>query len=531
MVMEELTSKDQAEVDDIPHSELPTVVAQHEKLSILTWLRICLVGLAIFGTSCSMTLHYVAGNPSRTRLPFLIVGAALLSASTVVIGYSLELGELLGDRGASHTIGLVIFILIFWVYDAASNIVMVVSRSALVDLAPTQYVSTGFFSQTIVSEFGGMCGSYIASQDWSGVTGVNLGSQDAATSRRCHTLLEFYRQIRSTPTAYHTVLLAMMFSWIGWFTAIIYRSHFIAVEVLPNPLNDDQIYELNLQTAARGMFYGSILSVSTSAIFSALGLRYSDALNPRLWLIWGAALTGLGAILILSMFFAVGLFPGTTGGVQAWLAVVGPIGALSMSIPFALTGRISRRLVDSTATAGLKSGLYMGALNIAMCLPQILVSLRLRVADYWWAELPGSSRSTSEEEVLIRRYAFVTKTRLTERSDSGHTMCATPLIPHYVSPPAQPPRGCGTSEYMRDGTTEQVEGRSILSGGAAMPLHNMKEYKQPRRSKWKEDKFCREQVEGKSFLSGGAAMPLHNMKEYTQPRRSKWKEDKFHRND
>ncbi|EER01433.1 hypothetical protein Pmar_PMAR022849, partial [Perkinsus marinus ATCC 50983] len=42
---------------------------------------------------------YVAGNPSRTRLPFLIVGAALLSASTVVIGYSLELGELLGDRG------------------------------------------------------------------------------------------------------------------------------------------------------------------------------------------------------------------------------------------------------------------------------------------------------------------------------------------------------------------------------------------------------------------------------------------------
>ncbi|KAF4663040.1 hypothetical protein FOL46_005020 [Perkinsus olseni] len=198
--------------------EAPCVV--REDLSIFGWVRICLVGLAIFGTSCSMTLqgvfsipfamkmglpesasslvwlcgpvtgmiiqplvgrwsdgHVSRGN-GRSRLPFLVVGALILSLCTVVIGYSIELGELLGDRGSSHTVGLVILILIFWVYDAASNVVMVVSRSALVDIAPPRHVPTGFFTQTsISSELGGMCGGWIASQDWSTATGMNLSSK------------------------------------------------------------------------------------------------------------------------------------------------------------------------------------------------------------------------------------------------------------------------------------------------------------------------------------------------------------------
>ncbi|KAF4687525.1 hypothetical protein FOZ63_020048 [Perkinsus olseni] len=53
--------------------------------------------------------------------------------------------------------------------------------------------------------------------------------------------------------------------------------------------------------------------------------------------------------------------------------MAGPLGALSMSIPFALTGRISQQVADSHTAA--KPGTYMGALNIAMCFPQILVSL------------------------------------------------------------------------------------------------------------------------------------------------------------
>ncbi|KAF4682206.1 hypothetical protein FOZ60_010961 [Perkinsus olseni] len=455
--------------------EAPCVV--REDLSILGWVRICLVGLAIFGTSCSMSLqgvfsipfamkmglpesssslvwlcgpvtgmiiqplvgrwsdgHVSRGN-GRSRLPFLVVGALILSLCTVVIGYSIELGELLGDRGSSHTAGLVVLILIFWVYDAASNVVMVVSRSALVDNAPPRHVPTGFFTQTFISELGGMCGGWIASQDWSTAAGVNLSSEicprdcegescpvgfvpgcyglrfsviiDAAIilvtaaiasfamkpgisksmrsygpvqssqterpCRLCATWLQFYREIRSAPTAYRTVLVAMILSWIGWFTAIIYRSHFVAVEVLPNPLNDAKVYERNLQIAARGMFYGSILSASTSVVLFATGVRFPQALNPRLWVIWGLSLLGLAGILLLSIFFAVGTFPGTTAGVQVWLAMAGPLGALSMSIPFALTGRISQQVADSRTAA--KPGTYMGALNVAMCFPQILVSL------------------------------------------------------------------------------------------------------------------------------------------------------------
>ncbi|KAF4674290.1 hypothetical protein FOL47_009441 [Perkinsus chesapeaki] len=454
---------------------------EHDGISILGWIRICLVGFTIFATSCSMGLQgilsipfatkmglsealssliwlcgpitgmvvqpiigrwsdaYVSKGMRRTRAPFLVTGAIILSLSTIIIGYAVEIGELLGDKGkccSSHTAGLVIFIIIFWVYDSAANVVMVVSRSGLVDISPPQQVSTGFFTQTFISELGGLCAGVIASQNWSKASAINLGSdicprecppegcpagyvagcyglrfvvlidayivlvtaavavaamkigRPAANGRysavpmsdeehndRPHypfaDCAALWREVRAAPRAYRTVLWAMGLSWFGWFTASIYRSHFVAVEVLPNPFDDDKVYESNLQLAARGMFYGSILSASTSLLFFLLGVYPPHFINPRLWLIWGVSLVWFAALLLFSIFFATKVLPGTVAGVQVWLALVGPAGALSMTIPFALTGRIAQR----ARGASVKPGTYMGTLNLAICLPQVFVAI------------------------------------------------------------------------------------------------------------------------------------------------------------
>ncbi|KAF4721412.1 hypothetical protein FOZ63_011794 [Perkinsus olseni] len=108
-----------------------------------------------------------------------------------------------------------------------------------------------------------------------------------------------------------------------------------------------------------------------SALLSVIGVRFPQMLNPRLWLVWGCSLLGLALILLLSILFAVGVFTSTITAVQTWLALAGPLGALAMTVPFALTGRIAQRVAGDSS----KPGTYMGALNLAICLPQIFVAL------------------------------------------------------------------------------------------------------------------------------------------------------------
>ncbi|KAF4654828.1 hypothetical protein FOZ61_007996 [Perkinsus olseni] len=446
-----------------------------EDISVTEWIRLCLTGITFFATSCSMTLQgifsipiaikmglseslsslvwlcgpitgmivqpligrwsdrYVSHGSGRSRAPFLIKWEHF---SVIKPPESCCDSLPLQTSGPSHIGGLAVLIIIFWIYDAAANVVMVVSRSALVDVAPSKHLSAGFFTQTFISDLGILCAGWIASRDWSEASWIDLGSEicprkcsggscpvefvpgcyglrvsvivdafivlvtasisvsamlwksrDTARYEALRTTqdldqveqpspvfsgwTQYYQDIRTDSGAFRTIIGAMALSWFGWFSLCIYRSHFIAAQILPNPSDDSQVYERNLNIAARGIFHGSILSAMASALFSIIGVRFPQMLNPRLWMIWGCSLLGLALILLLSILFAVGVFTGTIAGVQTWLALAGPLGALAMTVPFALTGRIAQRVADDSS----KPGTYMGALNLSICLPQIFVAL------------------------------------------------------------------------------------------------------------------------------------------------------------
>ncbi|KAF4701481.1 hypothetical protein FOZ63_013590 [Perkinsus olseni] len=378
-----------------------------EDLSVTEWMKLCLTGITFFATSCSMTLQGIFSIPFAIKM-----------------GLSESLSSLVWLCGPIT--GMIVQPLIGRWSD----------RSALVDVAPSEHLSAGFFTQTFISDLGILCAGWIASRDWSEEAWIDLGSEicprecageacpvgfvpgcyglrvsvvvdalivivtasisvsamlwksrDAARYEALGTTQDadqveqpspvfsgwthYYQDIRRDSGAFRTIIGAMALSWFGWFSLLIYRSHFIAAQILPNPSDDSQVYERNLNIAARGIFYGSILSAMASALFSVIGVRFPHFLNPRLWMIWGCSLLGLALILLLSILFAVGVFASTITAVQTWLAFAGPLGALAMTVPFALTGRIAQRVAEDSS----KPGTYMGALNLAICLPQIFIAL------------------------------------------------------------------------------------------------------------------------------------------------------------
>ncbi|KAE9453976.1 hypothetical protein C3L33_14097, partial [Rhododendron williamsianum] len=108
------------------------------------------------------------------RRPFILVGSLMISAAVIIIGFSADIGYLLGDTKencrtykGTRTKAAVVFIIGFWMLDLANNTVQGPARALLADLAgPDQRNSANaiFCSWMAV---GNICGfSAGASGNW-----------------------------------------------------------------------------------------------------------------------------------------------------------------------------------------------------------------------------------------------------------------------------------------------------------------------------------------------------------------------------
>ncbi|EER07529.1 Membrane-associated transporter, putative [Perkinsus marinus ATCC 50983] len=178
---------------------------------------------------------------------------------------------------------------------------------------------------------------------------------------------------RALPSDYTLIYVATLLSWMGWFASQIYQSHFAAVELL-NGGDSGPEYEEAMHVAAGGMLGAAILSGIAGLILTIVLRR--DGRSP--YPLWGVSCLLLGVVLSIAPLLkhvSVGVLE-----TQMWLAAVGPMYAVTCSVPYALVASISHVASSEDENEHLAEedeggGAMMGVLNVAVCIPQLLLSL------------------------------------------------------------------------------------------------------------------------------------------------------------
>ncbi|KAK2981728.1 hypothetical protein RJ640_005980 [Escallonia rubra] len=199
-------------------------------------------------------------------------------------------------------------------------------------------------------------------------------------------LWELFGTFRHLPGTVWVVLLVTCLTWIGWFPFLLFDTDWMGREVYGGKPNNGPNYSIGVRMGALGLMLNSVFLGITSVLMEKLCRK------------WGAGFTwGLSNILMSLCFVSMLVIAYVVknldfrndlppiGVVIAALIVFAVLGiplAITYSVPYAL---ISTRI----ESLGLGQGLSMGVLNLAIVIPQVVVSL----GSGPWDQLFGGSNS------------------------------------------------------------------------------------------------------------------------------------------
>nr|POE81931.1 sucrose transport protein suc4 [Quercus suber] len=276
------------------------------------------------------------------RRPFILAGALSIVVAVLIIGHSADIGWLLGDRGDSRPRAVGAFVFGFWILDVANNMTQGPCRALLADLTGKDHrrtrVANAYFSLFMA----------IAAQE------VPLVSID-----------------RSTPSAEDGPGTS---DWMGR-------------EIYGGKPNEGQNYSIGVRMGSFGLMLNSVVLGITSVLMEKLCSKWGAGF------VWGISniLMALCFLAMLVVAFVVKSFDfednalPPNGIVIAALVIFAILGvplSITYSVPYAL---ISTRI----ESLGLGQGLSMGVLNLAIVIPQVVVSL----GSGPWDQLFGGGNS------------------------------------------------------------------------------------------------------------------------------------------
>ncbi|KAH7857783.1 hypothetical protein Vadar_016421 [Vaccinium darrowii] len=422
------------------------------------------------------------------RRPFILFGSLMISAAVIIIGFSADIGYLLGDTKencrtfkGTRTRAAFVFIFGFWMLDLANNTVQGPARALLADLSgPDQRNSANaiFCSWMAVGNIFGFsagasgnwhrwfpfvksracceaCGNlkaafliavvflaictlvtlYFAkevpltprqphhlsdsapllddprqivfdlskSQPDTHVIDDALGNKSIST---CETdrnlknpdskaeenegesyidspgavLVNLLTSLRHLPPAMHSVLIVMAFTWLSWFPFFLFDTDWMGREVYHgNPKGDVsqvEAYDQGVREGAFGLLLNSVVLGISSFLIEPMcqwmGARLVWALSN---FIVFACMAGTAIISLVSeRGYSKGIqhVIGGNGAIKiASLVIFALLGfplAITYSVPFSVTAEL-------TADSGGGQGLAIGVLNLAIVVPQMIISL------------------------------------------------------------------------------------------------------------------------------------------------------------
>ncbi|KAK9073130.1 hypothetical protein SSX86_007453 [Deinandra increscens subsp. villosa] len=361
------------------------------------------------------------------RRPFIAAGAFLVGIAVFFIGYAADIGVSTGDTmGApSKPRAIAIFVVGFWILDVANNTLQGPCRAFIADLSGSnsKKIRTGnalfSFFMGVGNVLGYAAGSYphlykfapFTKTDACEVYCANLKTcffisiallasvtilalalvsedrfvpepeEDKPSGKQMMFFGEMFRALKGLSRPMWILLLVTCFNWIAWFPFLLYDTDWMGKEVYGGKVGEP-IYNRGVRAGALGLMLNSVVSG-----LSSLAIEHVARVMGGVKRVWG----GVNFLLAVSLGLTVlvtklaessrqftTLADGTTtplppnDGVKAGaltiFAVLGAPLAVTFSVPCALASIFSN---DS----GAGQGLSLGVLNLAIVIPQMVVSV------------------------------------------------------------------------------------------------------------------------------------------------------------
>ncbi|KAM7266396.1 hypothetical protein ACFE04_004293 [Oxalis oulophora] len=384
------------------------------------------------------------------RRPFIVSGAVMICSAVMLIGHSADIGWWLGDTMNNRPRAVGVFVFGFWILDVANNMTQGPCRALLADLTGKDHrrtrVANAYFSlfMAIGNVLGFATGSYsgwykvfsftlttgcnadcanlksaflidiafIAITTYITITSAHEVPLDSLSETSLEDgtgqtnpteeafLWELFGTFKYFSGAIWTILLVIALTWIGWFPFLLFDTDWMGREIYGGKPNEGQSYDTGVRMGALGLMLQSVVLGITSVLMEKLCRKWGAAL------VWGVsnilmALCFLGMLIVTYVASHAGylghdLPPPNVIVIVSLLifALLGVPLAITYSVPYAL---ISTRI----ETLGLGQGLSMGVLNLAIVIPQIIVS----VGSGPWDQLFGGGNSPAFAVAALSAFA------------------------------------------------------------------------------------------------------------------------------
>ncbi|KAI3671699.1 hypothetical protein L1987_87439 [Smallanthus sonchifolius] len=363
------------------------------------------------------------------RRPFIAAGAFLVGIAVFFIGFAADIGVSTGDvmGAARKPRAIAIFVVGFWILDVANNTLQGPCRAFIADLSGSNYskIRTGnalySFFMGVGNVLGYAAGSYPHLYKFLPFTKTDACEVYCANLKTCFfisiallssvTILalvlvsedryvpeqdedgkpagkqllffaEMFRALKGLSRPMWILLLVTCLNWIAWFPFLLYDTDWMGKEVYGGKVGEGNLYNRGVRAGALGLMLNSVVSGLAS-----LGIEHVSRAIGGVKRVWG----GVNFLLAVSLGMTVlvtklaqstrqytTLADGTTSplppneavraGALSIFAVLGVPLAVTFSVPCALASIFSN---DS----GAGQGLSLGVLNLAIVIPQMVVSV------------------------------------------------------------------------------------------------------------------------------------------------------------
>lgn len=359
------------------------------------------------------------------RRPFIAAAAALITIAVVLIGFAADLGRLAGDPlgQTSKPRAITMFVIGFWALDVGNNLLMAPCRALLADMSggdqrKTRNANATFSLFTQVgSVLGYAAGAYSRLYKIFPFTLTKACDVYCANLKSCFlisiTLLlvltlfalltvreqvitkleneeakktvpffgELLSALKRFPRAMWILLLVVSLNSTGFFAFLLYDTDWMGREVYGGKVGT-KAYDNGVHAGSLGLMLNSAVG-GVAAIAVMIVVRGVRSGNR----VWGCSNILLAVCLGLTVWISKAAEshrrhmtvesggavvgkpdPGVKAAALTLFAVLGIPQAVTYSIPFALASIYSNSF-------GGGQGLSMGVMNIAVVIPQLIVSL------------------------------------------------------------------------------------------------------------------------------------------------------------